>query len=65
MNTVHVNASREYDVLIGPGLLATLGDHAKAMKKVKKVCIVSETNVWPLYGIAAKESLLDADLDVV
>ena len=65
MNTVHVKASREYDVLIGAGLLATLGGHAKTMKKVKKVCIVSETNVWPLYGEAAKKSLLDAGLDVV
>ena len=65
MNTVHVKASREYDVLIGPGLLSTLGDLTKAMKKVKKVCIVSETNVWPLYGEATKKSLLDADLDVV
>ena len=65
MNTVHVKASREYDVLIGSGLLATLGSHAKAMKKVKKVCIVSETHVWPLYGDAAKKSLLDANLEVV
>ena len=65
MNTVHVKASREYDVLIGPGLLATLGSHAKAMKKIKKVCIVSETNVWPLYGGATKKSLTEAGLDVV
>ena len=65
MNTVHVKASREYDVLIGSGLLTTLGSHAKAMQKVKKVCIVSETNVWPLYGEAAKKSLMDANLDVV
>ena len=65
MNTVHVKASREYDVLIGPGLLATLGDHAKTMKKVKKVCIVSETNVWPHYGEAVKKSLQDKNLEVV
>ena len=65
MNTVHVKASREYDVLIGSGLLSTLGDHVKAMKKVKKVCIVSESNVWPLYGDAAKKSLMDANLEVV
>ena len=64
MRTVHVKASRNYDVLIGSGLLANLGSHAAAMKKVKKVCIVSETNVWPLYGEAAKKSLLDAGLEV-
>ena len=65
MNTVHVKASREYDVLIGSGLLGTLGSHAAAMRKVRKVCIVSETNVWPLYGEAARESLLDAGLEVI
>ena len=65
MNTVHVKASREYDVLIGSGLLASLGSRAAAIKKVKKVCIVSETNVWPLYGAAAARSLTDAGLEVV
>lgn len=65
MNTVHVKASRNYDVLIGSGLLDTLGSHAAAIKKVKKVCIVSETNVWPLYGETAKKSLADAGLETV
>ena len=65
MNTVHVNASREYDVLIGSGLLSALGSHAASMKKAKKACIVSDTNVWPLYGGAAKKSLADAGLDTV
>ena len=64
MNTVHVNASRSYDVLIGPGLLNTLGHHVSAISKAKKVCIVSETNVWPLYGERAKSSLTSAGLDV-
>ena len=65
MNTVHVKASRCYDVLIGGGLLDTLGSHVAAMKKVKKVCIVSDRNVWPIWGSAAKKSLLDAGLETV
>ena len=65
MNTVHVKASREYDVLIGSGLLDTLGSHAAAMDKVRTVCIVSETNVWPLYGDRAKNSIVSAGLDAV
>jgi len=64
MNTVHVNASRSYDVLIGSGLLDTLGSYVAPMKKANKVCIVSETNVWALYGARAKESLEDAGLEV-
>ena len=65
MKTVHVNASRNYDVLIGNGLLADLGRHAAAMKKVKKVCIVSDANVWSFYGKSAKSSLIDAKLETV
>ena len=63
MKTVHVKASREYDVRIGSGLLATLGTNIP--KKVKKVCIVSETNVFPLYGEAAKRSIEDAGFEVI
>lgn len=62
MNTVHVKATREYDVLIGSGLITDIGVYAASMKKVRKVCIVSETNVWPLYGGIAEKSLRDAGL---
>ena len=65
MNTVHVTASKSYDVLIGAGLLESLGSHAASIKKVKKVCIVSETNVWSLYGETAKQSLLNAGFEAV
>ena len=65
MNTVHVNATREYDVLIGSGLLSSLGSYAAQMKKVRKVCIVSDSNVWPLYGKTATDSLLAHNLDTV
>ena len=50
MNTVHISASKDYDVLVGCGLLRSLGSYAAAIPNVKKVCIVSERNVWPLYG---------------
>ena len=65
MHTVHVNTSRSYDVLIGAGLLPSLGTHAAAIGRVRKVCIVSDSNVWPLYGKIAKKSLLDANLEAV
>ena len=65
MNTVHVTASRDYDVLIGSGLLGSIGARAAAMKKVKKVCIVSDTNVWPLYGDTVRSSITDAGLETV
>jgi len=65
MNTVTVNASKTYEILIGAGLLPTLGARVRNLGKAAKVCIVSETNVWPLYGEIAKSSLESAGLDVV
>ena len=65
MNIVHVTASKNYDVLIGAGLLKDLGNHAASVTKAKKVCIVSDSTVWPLFGDAAKCSLLDAGFDVI
>ena len=60
MNTVTVRASRQYDVLIGSGILRNLGSHVKNIGGVEKVCIVSDSNVWPLYGDSVAENLKDA-----
>ena len=65
MKTVTVNASKTYDILIGSGLLPMLGQKAAELGKAKNICIVSETNVWPLYGKAAQESLEKAGFHVI
>lgn len=57
MNTVLVQASKNYEVRIGSGVLKTLGSCARALQNVQKVCIISDSNVWPLYGSTATESL--------
>lgn len=62
MRTVHVNASTEYDVLIGSGLLNSLGSRISSIGKVQKVCVVSDSNVWPLYGEIVQASILEAGL---
>ena len=57
MQKVTVHASKNYDILIGSGLLATLGEETAKCVQGRKACIVSESNVYPLYGPAAEESL--------
>ena len=64
MTTIQVKASKTYDIHIGKGLLSTVGTQIAALGKVKKVCVVSETTVFPLYGKAVCESLTDAGLEV-
>lgn len=65
MNTVTVTASKSYDILIGNGLLSTLGSQIQKLGKVNKVCIVSDSNVWPLYGATAKSSLESSGFHVI
>ena len=65
MRTVQVTASRNYEVVIGSGLLPQLGEKARSLTKVKKVAIVSESNVFPLYGQTAGQSLRDAGFEVI
>ena len=50
MNTVSVKASGAYDILIGSGILPQLGQRISDLCKAKKIALVSETNVWPLWG---------------
>ena len=64
MNIIHVSASRSYDVLIGGGLLPTLGQHAAALCKGRTVCIVSDDTVAALYEKTARQSLQDAGFTV-
>ena len=65
MRTVTVNASKSYDIKIGSGLLSQLGAEARQLGKAKKVCIVSDANVFPLYGAAAETSLQDAGFETI
>lgn len=64
MKTITVKASRNYDVLIGSGLLPTLGDYAIHLTKAKKAAIISDSNVWPIYGKVAQNSLQQAGIEV-
>ena len=65
MQKVAVHASHDYDILIGSGLLTSLGQEAARCVRGRRACIVSESNVYPLHGDAAKRSLEVADFEVV
>ena len=60
MKRIQVTASKNYEVLVGRGLLQELGVHIQNLTKANKVAIVSDSNVWPIYGQRAVKSLEDA-----
>ena len=64
MNTIHISASRPYDVHIGGGLLQTLGQRASQLCRGRTVCIVSDDTVAALYEKTARTSLEEAGFTV-
>lgn len=65
MKTIKVNASTQYEVKIGAMLLSTLGDEAASVTATGIAAIISDSNVWPLYGETATESLKNAGFSVI
>ncbi|HBO61450.1 MAG TPA: 3-dehydroquinate synthase, partial [Olsenella sp.] len=62
---VHVSAaSADYDVTVGAGMLSELGRIARSAAGGARCCVVSETNVAPLYADAAEASLTGASYSV-
>lgn len=57
MKKLHVNAGKGYDILIEKGIIKNAGEYIKELSSAKKVCIISDTNVFPLYGDVVKQSL--------
>ena len=53
---------RAYDIVIGRGVLATLGVRIAALKAGAKAAIVTDENVGKLYLAATKKSLADAGI---
>ena len=64
MNTIHISASKPYDVKIGGGLLLTLGQEAARLCKGRTVCIVSDDTVAALYEKNARTALEEAGFTV-
>ncbi len=64
MRKIRVNASKNYDILIGPGLMTDTGEVLKnTLMGAKKALIVSDDNVYPLYGRKVSDLLMSAGLE--
>ena len=57
MKTVHIPASRQYDVLIECGLLQRAGAQIRGVTKASAIMLISDDAVWPLFGETVQRSL--------
>ncbi len=59
MTVITVSASNTYEVTVGAGLLSTAGVALKLLNgsKTCRVCILSDDNVFPLYGKTVTDAL--------
>lgn len=64
MSCIEVRASRTYEVQIEPGILQQAGAWMRAVSDAPTVMLVSDDEVWPLYGPTVKKSLQSAGFHV-
>ena len=66
MKTLTVDLpGRAYDILIQRGLLAQAGERCRAaLPRTKKLALVTDSNVGPLYGEQVVQSLTGAGFQV-
>ena len=64
MKTVTVQASTNYSVIVGQNLLAQTGEYIIQISKPCKVAVISDSNVFPIYGNILENSLTSSGFRV-
>lgn len=64
MNSITVNASQSYQIHIGAGILSQAGQLLNSLQHYKKAVIISDTNVYPLFGKNLCDHLQNAGMNV-
>lgn len=65
MKTICVDASKAYQVHIDSHLISDAGDYIAALTAPCKAAIISDTNVFPIYGNMLQDSLKAAGFSVI
>lgn len=65
MEIIKVNASKEYEVVIGNGILSSLGERCVSLLGKRRAVIVTDSNIAPLWLSEAKASLENAGIDTI
>ena len=65
MKIINVNASKNYDVIIGKGILSSLGERCTSLFGKSRAVIVTDSNVEKHWLAETKNSLSLAGIDSV
>lgn len=65
MKKLRVEVGKGYDIFIQKGILNDCGRYIKTVSQAKKVCVVSDTNVYPIYQNGVKKSLQENGFEVI
>lgn len=65
MNTVTVNTANKYNVYIGEDLMQDAGRYLSDLMRSGKTAIISDSNVWNLYGSLIADNLSSYGFDVL
>ena len=65
MKKLRVNVGAGYDIFIKKGLLSSCGEYIKNVTDAKKVCVISDTNVFPIYGDKVCQSIEEQGFEVL
>lgn len=64
MKTLNVKVGKGYNIFIEKGLMSSCGKYIKEVSNVAKVCLISDTNVYQIYGNTVEEQLKAVGYDV-
>lgn len=64
MKDIRINTGKEYSVIIGKGLLSTVGQELIKLGVSKKVCIITDKNVQKLYLSTVQDNLTQSGFEV-
>ncbi len=57
MKTLYVKVGKGYNIFIEKGIISTCGKYIKEVSNAAKVCLVSDTNVYKIYGNTVEKQL--------
>lgn len=64
MKTLNVKVGKGYNIFIEKSLIASCGKYIKEVSNAAKVCLISDTNVYKIYGNTVEEQLKAVGYDV-